>query len=340
MSEQATFKLSRARLLASEPQPWRRGTPPLADINPVPSMISEDESRFLHWIARHCVSGEGQVVDLGPLAGGSTHALCSGLAANPGALGRTQVHSYDLWRFFPGWERFFPGSALRAGADLLPLFRRNLKEFAGTVVAHQGGLARQRWSGQPIEILFIDVAKTPALWRHVLREFVPFCLPGSLVVQQDWASAECPWLHLGMARLAEYFAPVDSPNAGTLAFRLEQIIPEKTLKGEDFRLATPEARERFATAASWMVGWYALEVRLAEAHWCVMRGDEQDAERIVAEVRGHPDFSRELQYDVDLVLAALRRRREEAARSLYQRGRDACVRTLRRAAMAIRTRTS
>jgi hypothetical protein len=174
----------------------------------------------------------------------------------------------------------------------------------------------------------------------VLREFVPFCLPGSLVVQQDWASAECPWLHLGMARLAEYFAPVDSPNAGTLAFRLEQIIPEKTLKGEDFRLATPEARERFATAASWMVGWYALEVRLAEAHWCVMRGDEQDAERIVAEVRGHPDFSRELQYDVDLVLAALRRRREEAARSLYQRGRDACVRTLRRAAMAIRTRTS
>jgi hypothetical protein len=278
------------------------------------------------------------VVDLGPLAGGSTHALCSGLAANPAALGRTQVHSYDLWRFFAGWERFFPGSALRPGEDLLPLFRRNLKEFAGMVVAHQGGLARQRWSGQPIEILFIDVAKTAELWRHVLREFFTCCMPGSLVVHQDWVSAECPWLHLGMARLAGYFSPVDSPYGGTVAFRLERAIPREVLGGEDLRLSRAVAGTRFAEAASWMVGWYALEARLAEAHWCVMRGEAHDAERIVAEVREHPDFSHELQYDVDLVLAALRERREESARSFYQRGRDACVRTLRRAAMAIRAR--
>ena len=336
MSEQATFKLRRARLLASEPQPWRRGTPPIADINPVPSMISEDESRFLHWIARHCVSGDGQVVDLGPLAGGSTHALCSGLAANTAALGRTQVHSYDLWRFFPGWERFFPGSALRAGDDLLPLFRRNLKEFAGTVVAHQGGLVRQRWSGQPIEILFIDVAKTPGLWRHVLREFLPFCLPGSLVVQQDWASAECPWLHLGMARLAEYFAPVDSPNAGTLAFRLERAIPKSAVTGEDFRLDREAASKRFAEAASWMAGWYALEVRLAEAHWLALRGEEAEAARIAREVRAHPDYAADLDYDLKLVSDAI----EARSRSLYQKGRDAWTRTARRAAMAIRARTS
>ena len=339
MSEQATFKLRRARLLASEPQPWRRGTPPLAQINPVPSMITEDESRFLHWIARHCVSGDGQVVDLGPLAGGSTHALCSGLAANPAARGRSQVHSYDLWRFFPGWENFFPGAKLRPGDDLLPLFRRNLEAFAGMVVARQGGLVRQRWDGRPIEILFIDVAKTHELWRHVLREFLSCCLPGSLVVHQDWVSAECPWLHLGMARLAGYFAPVDSPNAGTVAFRLERALPADALEAVDLDVNPGVARQRFAKAASWMTGWYALEVRLAEAHWCVMRGAEEDAERIAAEVREHPDFTRELQYDVDLVLAALRKRREEGARSLYRRGRDACVRTLRRAAMAIRTRT-
>lgn len=178
MSEhQATFKLRRARLLAPSPQPWRRDTPPLTAINPIPSMVCEDESRFLHWIARHHASGEGQIVDLGPLAGGSTHALCSGLALNA-AAGRTRVHAYDLWRFMPGWDGFFPGAALRPGDNLRPFFTENLKAFGSLIVEHRGGLARQRWCGEPIEILFVDAAKAADLWRHIARQFLPSCRPG------------------------------------------------------------------------------------------------------------------------------------------------------------------
>jgi hypothetical protein len=204
------------------------------------------------------------------------------------------------------------------------------------VVPHPGGLVRQRWSGEPIEILFVDVAKAPELWRHILREFLPACLPGALLVHQDWVSAECPWLHLAMARLSEYFAAVDSPNAGTVAFRLERAIPRELLEQEDFDLPPATAGARFAEAASWMVGWYALEVRLAHAHWCAMHGARDEAARIVAEVRAHGDYVPQLDYDLDLVRAAM----DERSRSLYQRGRDACVRTMRRAAMALRARAS
>jgi hypothetical protein len=145
-----TFKLRNAQLFGDAPQPWRAGLPELPAINPIPSMICEDESRFLHWIAKHQATGAGCIVDLGPLAGGSTHALCSGLARNPAAAGRTQVHSYDLWRFFRGWEEFFPGKNLEPGDDLCPLFASNLGPFRGVVVAHPGDLRSHRWIGEAI----------------------------------------------------------------------------------------------------------------------------------------------------------------------------------------------
>lgn len=336
MSEQATFKLRRARLLASEPQPWRLGTPPLADINPVPSMICEDESRFLHWIARHRVSGGGQVVDLGPLAGGSTHALASGLALNRSAA-HVQVHAYDLWRFMPGWEAFFPGAALRPGDNIRPFFEGYVKAHRGRIVAHQGGLARQRWSGEPIELLFIDAAKTSLLWEHIARQFLPHCVPGALVVHQDWACAECPWLHATMARLSDYFTPVDSPEGATVAFRLERSLPRSVIESKDSLAA---ASGHFARATSWMVGWYALEIRLAEAHWCAMHDREAEAARILGEVLAHPDCAESLKYDLELVVAAIRERRARRSRSVYERARAAFARTLRRAAIAIRVRTS
>jgi hypothetical protein len=305
-----TYKLQEARLLGNLPQPWRSGLPDLRTINPIPGMICEDESRFLHWIATNHLSGAGHIVDLGPLAGGSTHALCSGLALNA-AAGRTRVHSYDLWRLFPGWEAFFPGEHLKIGDDLHPLFMRNLQAFGNIIVSHPGDLCTHRWNGEPIEILFVDAAKAVELWFHMLREFLPCCIPGkTLVVHQDWVCAECPWIHLTTARLSEYLVPVDSPDGGTVAFLLQRPIPRALLEDDDF-LTQPlsTAAERFERAASWMVGWYGLNVRLAEAHYLVMRGHTQEALRIVDQVLAHPDFAPNIQYDVNLVRASLQKRK-------------------------------
>lgn len=334
---QRTFKLQRAQLLADRLQPWRSGLPDLRAINPIPSMICEDESRFLHWIARNYLSGAGCIVDLGPLAGGSTHALCSGLALNPGAAGRIPVHSYDLWHFFSGWEPFFPGVTPKVGDDIHPLFRKNLEVYGDVVVAHPGDLRKHRWNGGPIEILFIDSAKSLDLWTHILREFLPHCIPGrTLIVQQDWVCAECPWIHLTTARLSEYLVPVDSPDGATVAFLLQHPIPRAVLEEDDF-LTPPvsAAAEHFERAVSWMVGWYGLNVRLAEAHYLAMRGQAEEALRLVNQVLSHPDFAPIVQYDIDLVLAALQRKQEDESRLIHPRWRNTCARMMQRAASAI-----
>jgi hypothetical protein len=331
-----TLKLRHAQLLADQAQPWRSRLPDLRAINPIPSMICEDESRFLHWIARNHLSGAGHIVDVGPLAGGSTHALCSGLALNPRAAGRTKVHSYDLWRFFSGWERFFPGVTPKVGDDIYPLFRKNLQAFKDVVVAHPGDLRKHRWDGGLIEILFIDSAKSLDLWTHVLREFLPHCIPGrTLIVQQDWVCAECPWIHLTTARLSEYLVAVDSPHGATVAFLLKRVIPRAVLKADDFLTQpVPVAVEHFERAAAWMVGWYGLEVLLAGAHYRVMRGRTEEAQRIVEQVLAHPDYAPAVQYDVDLVLDSIRKKKEESELS-HPRWRDTCARMARRAASAV-----
>jgi len=319
-----TFKLSAALLFTEQGQPWRSGIPPMQQVNPVPGMISEDESRYLHWIARNHVSGEGHIVDLGPLAGGSTHALCSGLTINSRAAGRTRVHSYDLWHFFPAWKQFFPGAILSSGDDLHPLFRKNLDAFGSTVVTHPGDLRQHHWTGEPIEILFIDAAKSPDVWQHILREFLPHCVPGrTLLLHQDWVCAECPWIHLTMARLAEYWVPMDSPDGGTVGFLLRRPIPVSQLEDDDL-LTQPLslAIERFERAASWTRGWYGLSVRLAQAHYFVMRGKLKEASSLLNWVLAQSDYGPEVEYDVNLVATALNSRKIQSG--FRQRWRNAC----------------
>jgi hypothetical protein len=304
---QRTYKLREALLFGGAPQPWRAGIADLAAINPVPGMICGDEARFLHWIARDYFSGQGSIVDLGPLAGGSTHALCSGLALNPRVASGMRVHSYDLWRFEPGWESFFPGERLERGDDVHPLFTKNVQAFGGMVASHPGNLLDLRWNGEPIEILFIDAAKSLELWQHILREFLPRGIPGRmLLVQQDWVCAECPWLHVTTARLSEYLTPVDSPEGGTVVFLLQRPVPRALLEERDFLAGPlPVELERLERAASWTLGWHGLCVRLAQAHYLAMRGRAEEAMGLVEQVLHHPDCTPAVKYDADLVLASI-----------------------------------
>ena len=95
-----TFKLVSPHRFGDADQPWREVGKSDAEINPVRSMIDSDESRFLHWCARETFTGTGKIVDMGPLAGGSTYALASGLVDNRRAVdARDVIRSYDMWEF-------------------------------------------------------------------------------------------------------------------------------------------------------------------------------------------------------------------------------------------------
>ena len=289
----ATYKLAEATLLpGGRLQPWRSTALPW-QVFPIPSMICDDEVQFLYYLTSHCYSATGSIVDMGPLAGGSTYAMAAGMRAG-------QIHSYDLWTFFAGFEAYVGDMPI--GADLLPLFRRNISEFTRWIVPHQGNLLHQRWPAGPIEIMFVDAAKTPELMRHIVNEFFPHLQPGAYVVHQDFVSAEDPWIHVAMGRLEKHFEVVDSPDGGTVCFRVVQPIPPNALPADFLH----GQRHHIRAARRLLPAWHGLCLELAEANYLALTGAPGEAQAILEAVSQHPLYEpRRFEYDMQLVRRAI-----------------------------------
>jgi len=220
--------------------PWRRLGLDGQTVNPIPSMISSDESLYLHWLAREYYRGEGEIVDGGCLLGGSTLCLATGLEANQHVFPKQgRIHSYDLFQFWEGFRgHVLPNDThLKEGDSLLPIFLRNIQAFRKYVQVEPGDIVTKRWTAGPIEIFFIDVAKSWQIHNHLMREFFPQLIPGrSIVVHQDYFHYGCWWIHLTMQQLEEYFQVAHNPCGGTLSFRLLKKIPDEVLR-QDFSKA-------------------------------------------------------------------------------------------------------
>jgi hypothetical protein len=177
------------------------------DVLGVTSMLSHDERSLLYGLARDCFSGRGLIVDAGAFVGGSTLALASGLTAGRGSPPGT-IHSYDRLSLDEyGKARYFSDvDELTVGSSLRPLFERNLAGHRDLVVLHEGDVLNETWSGSPIEILFIDIAKSWEINAHVVSEFFPSLVPGhSVVIQQDLVHWAYPWCAIVMELLADHF---------------------------------------------------------------------------------------------------------------------------------------
>src|ERR1700754_2796705 len=66
-----------------------------------PTMLTPDERRLLHWLARDVWEGWGAIVDAGSFLGGSTVSLATGLRARatprPDGAPRPPMTTYDLF---------------------------------------------------------------------------------------------------------------------------------------------------------------------------------------------------------------------------------------------------
>jgi len=259
-------------------------------------MMCEDEFQFLHYMTSKHYTGRGAILDFGPLAGGSSFSLASGL----GTAGH--VFSYDMWHFFPAWNRFFPEHVLQEGDDLLPLFEKNVAPYRQRITPCKGDLSRQHWRGGPIEMIFIDAAKSPEAMQHLVNEFFPHLIPGGYIFHQDYISAECPWIHISIGLLSGYFEYRDSPDGGTVCLQLTRKVPSGFLAPNFFEAMSIDAgRESIAKAIDPLADWYALCVRLAEAHYLVHKHQLEEAAAILKTVLADPSFKDSVQYDVDLV---------------------------------------
>jgi hypothetical protein len=158
-------------------------------------MLTPEECRMLSWTAQVFPTGAGVICDLGSFLGGSTVHLAYGAAMSPH---RPTVHAFDLftiadehkerWLYPHGFPRF-------EGNDMFHLFKEFTAPYTDGIVTWRGPIEQHKWTGEPIEILFVDVCKGWDTQAYVMRQFYPALIPGgSIVVQQDFQHWMHPWV--------------------------------------------------------------------------------------------------------------------------------------------------
>lgn len=150
------------------------------------------------------------------------------------------LHSYDLFQVWkePGVSDADVASSLKAtfGIEVagfestLGVFMANLGTLSRHVTVHQGDITKMTWPGRPVELLFIDICKMEAVWKHMVAMFYRSLIPGhSIVIHQDWHHAMLPYIHIGQEAFAEYFEVVVRKADDSAAFRLVRRIPDRVI---------------------------------------------------------------------------------------------------------------
>jgi hypothetical protein len=197
--------------------------------------VTDEERQCYHYLARHCVT-DGQIVDGGACLGASAFAFASGLALNDkAARGSSFVHSYDQFQVSEGYvgdmiKQSFRPLASEWWDDFFDIFEFQTGKYKEFIRPCRGDFLQEKWNGAPIDILFVDIAKTPDLHVHVVEQFFPSLRAGrSLVLQQDFYFCWLPYIHITMQYLAHRFEIVDPfiPSASRLYLYKDAVTAEE-----------------------------------------------------------------------------------------------------------------
>lgn len=199
--------------------------------------LGKNEGLYLYYLARDHYRGDGVIVDAGSFLGRSAWFLGSGLAANR-RLGRppaSRIHCFDNFIVNDEFtreaiQREF-GQDLPLGASIRPLFDSATRSVAAWLAVHEGDFQTCSWEPRPIEILFVDIAKSESLHQRLVELMFPCLIPGqSVVVQQDYHHPWLPYVHTSMEYLHEYFELVEPRVDDSAAFLLRRPIPGEALR--------------------------------------------------------------------------------------------------------------
>jgi hypothetical protein len=231
-------------------KPWTRTTAP-AEVLQRKGMIGPAERACYYWFGRYWFSGDGAIVDAGAFVGASTAAFAAGAAASAKTAGASKpyVHAYDYFEVIDEYvgaaiSRDF--GPIKAGQSYRSHFEAQVAPFADVIRSYPGDFKSHTWNGTPIEILFIDIAKTKELNEHLLKEFFPSLVPGkSIVIHQDYYHCWHPYIHYSMEFLCDEFALIDDyvPYQSRV-WLLTKAIPRHKLDELSAGLLAADARIR------------------------------------------------------------------------------------------------
>jgi hypothetical protein len=275
-------------------RPWLALDMDVPGIDSIPSLMSPEESLYLHWIAREYYEGVGEIFDGGPLLGGSTCALSSGLALNSRVENKhRRIHSYDLFLYAEYYmSPLFAGAGLKDGESFLPLFLKNTMQFKDYIDFHAGDVLTMDWTAGPLEIAFMDLVKSREINDHLVKQLFGALIPGrSIVAQQDYFHFYCYWIHLTMEYLKEYFSIVESPYGGTLSFLLKDKIPDELLEMPASEVYDKDRSLRLMDdSIARFRGLQKLKVTTAKIRLLAALDEMEAAAAVAREVRNSPDW--------------------------------------------------
>ncbi|MEQ1713266.1 MAG: hypothetical protein ABL908_17955, partial [Hyphomicrobium sp.] len=215
-------------------KPWNDAKwPANPAINAAKGMVGPEERACYYWLGRQWHTGQGAIVDAGCFLGASTFCFAAG-AADGGRRafkGGKLVHAYD---YFKVVDKYVGEAITRDcrpmgdGDSYLDIFQKQTAPYADMIATYAGDFLAHRWHGDPIEILFIDIAKTAALNAHACGQFLPHLMPGrSVIVQQDYYHCWHPYIHISMEFLADELELCDDhvPHQSAV-WRLVKPIPK------------------------------------------------------------------------------------------------------------------
>lgn len=259
------------------------------------------------WVRRWCATEHrsGAIVELGPWLGAVTRAIVDGL---DGRSAPVRVH--DTFRFVDVEDRVAGtplDGRLRDGEDFRPLHAARVGAAVDGIDVVAGDVRDAVWDDGPVELLFVDLAKEWEVWRHLRATFLRHLVVGGVVVQQDWAHAHDPWLHLWHHRWRDHFETVGQvSHSSSVVFRLARALPEEAIAPDlvsDY--APAEVRAAFAWAAALVAVDHRPAVAGAEVMLHVFHGDLDDALAVALRVAAEVPVTGEL---ASFVLPELARR--------------------------------
>lgn len=228
----------------------------------IPTMISREERQYLWWLAATVWKDVGHILEMGPWLGGSTACLAEGVCARREAP-RHRLFTIDNFV----WRRFMSDRAdltLEPGESFEHVFRGNVASYGRLIETQRAWLPDEivegdrwaedvrgdgtrgdlfRWRAGPVEIAFVDGAKSWAGLAHFLREVAPSLTARSLLVLQDYKYWGSYWVPMTCELLSD-------------EVELVHVLPENTVT---FRVTTPLAIEQIGCLPSADAGVALLE---------------------------------------------------------------------------------
>ena len=171
------------------------------------------------------LSGNPVVVEFGPLFGGSTYALLSGLN------GRGFVHSYDCF-FYRDWMKVCTNHnyQLAYGVSFESITAANICQFKNYKLHKCDLIEEQIWSNGPIDYIHLDAMKSVWIGAATISVFFPHLKVGGYIFDQDlgYNPVQFAFMALTYYQYREYLEPVEIcwPGTGVL-FKVVKALPSR-----------------------------------------------------------------------------------------------------------------